>query len=50
MTGQDFNALLGPVLEIVDEKIHEYKRMTKKYEKEEIEKSISGWGLLFRKG
>jgi len=34
MTKTDFDALLGPVIEIVDDKIRQYRRMTEKFEKE----------------
>jgi len=34
MTKTDFDALLGPVIEIVDDKIRQYQRMTEKFEKE----------------
>ena len=39
MTKTDFDQLLGPVIEIVDDKIRSYRRMTEKFEKEKIKKN-----------
>ena len=36
MTKSDFDALLGPVIEIVDDKIRQYRRQQEKYDKEKL--------------
>ncbi|ETO09388.1 hypothetical protein RFI_27991, partial [Reticulomyxa filosa] len=37
MTAKDFEALLGPVIEVIDGRIKHYKRMTEAFEKEQKE-------------
>merc|ERR1712154_574641 len=39
MTKSDFDALLGPVIEIVDDKIRSYRRMQEKFEKDKKRES-----------